>query len=67
MIKKVLKIKGMHCGSCAMSIEWELEDIGVKAKCSYAKAQVEVEFDPKKVSEDKIVMAIGRVGYSVTD
>ena len=39
MKKLVLKIKGMHCTSCAMNIDGELEDTkGVKeANTSYAK------------------------------
>ena len=48
MIKKKLKITGMHCISCAMTIDGDLEDFvkGVKASnTNYAKAETEVEFD----------------------
>ncbi|HBL52060.1 MAG: hypothetical protein A3D24_00335 [Candidatus Blackburnbacteria bacterium RIFCSPHIGHO2_02_FULL_39_13] len=42
---KVLRfsIKGMHCPSCAILIESDLEDAGVKVSCSYAKQLLEVE------------------------
>lgn len=65
MIKKAFKIKGMHCTSCAFNIDGELEDTdGVKeASTNFAKAKTEVEFDPKKISEEKIVKLIKKVGY----
>jgi copper chaperone CopZ len=65
MIKKVYKIKDMHCTSCALVIESELEDIGVKARASYAKAEVEVEFEENKLSEKQVIAAIKKAGYSV--
>lgn len=61
MAKKAkLKIIGMHCTSCAMNIDGELEDTeGVKeAKTNYAKQQTEVTFDPEKVSVGKMISII---------
>lgn len=66
MTKKVYKVNGMHCSSCAMTIEWELEDAGVKAKCSYAKQVVEVEFDGEKISDEKIKEVVKKSGYSIS-
>lgn len=56
-------IFGMHCTSCAMNIDGELEDTeGVKeAKTNYAKQQTQVTFDPKKIDPDKIISIIRRV------
>jgi len=65
-MKKIkLKIEGMHCTSCAMNIDGELEDTeGVKeAKTNYAKQETEVEFEQEKVNETKIVDIIKKVGY----
>ncbi len=58
-----LNIFGMHCTSCAMNIDGELEDTeGVKeAKTNYAKQQTEVTFDPKKVSIDKMISVIRKI------
>ncbi len=67
MKRKKYKVVGMHCTSCAMSIEWELEDNGVKAKCDFARAILEVEFDPVKVNEEKIVAAVLRTGYKLEE
>ncbi len=59
-----LKIEGMHCTSCAMNIDGELEDLGVKeAKTNYAKSETEVTFDESKVSEENILISIEKLGY----
>lgn len=65
MTKKTFTITGMHCTSCAMNIDGELEDTsGVKsATTNYAKAKADVEFDEKKITPDQIVSIIGKVGY----
>lgn len=65
-MKKIkLDIKGMHCSSCAMNIDFDLEDIdGVKsAKTSYAKQVTEVEFDEDKIKENDIKDQIRKTGY----
>lgn len=55
----------MHCSSCAMMIEGELEDIGVLAKCSFAAQIVDVEYEDGKISEDDIKRAILKAGYRI--
>ncbi len=64
--KVKLKISGMHCTSCAMNIDGELEDTeGVKeSTTNYAKAQTEVKFDPGKITEKKVIEIIKKVGYA---
>lgn len=63
--KVILSISGMHCTSCAMNIDGELEDTdGVKqSNTNYAKQLTEVEFDPNKIKEQKIIEIINQVGY----
>lgn len=58
-------IDGMHCTSCSMNIDGELEELeGVQsASTSYAKATTRVEYDSKKVSEQKIIQTINKLGY----
>jgi copper chaperone CopZ len=65
MTKKTFKIDGMHCTSCALLIESDLEDAGVKARCSYAKQTLTVEFDEKKLGDDTITKIIAKSGYRV--
>jgi P-type Cu+ transporter len=67
-MKKIkLQIEGMHCVSCAMNIDFDLEDLdGVKSsKTSYAKQNTEIEFDEKKVSEEDLSKQIKKTGYKV--
>jgi len=68
LVTKKLTINGMHCVSCSMNIDFELEDIpGVKtAKTSYAKQECEVVFDEELVSIDIIRRTIEKTGYKST-
>ena len=68
VVKKKLKIEGMHCNSCAMNIDFDLEDLeGVKSsKTSYAKQECEMEFDSDKVTDKTILETIKKSGYSAT-
>lgn len=67
MKKVVFQIIDMHCTSCSLTIDGDLEDTkGVKrASTSYAKAQTEVEFDPHIISEKQIIAVIKATGYTV--
>lgn len=50
-----------------MLIEGELEDIGVKAACHWAKQVVDVEYDSERVSQEQIKRAIAQAGYTVVE
>ncbi len=67
IVKQKLKIEGMHCTSCAMNIDFDLEDLeGVKsAKTNYAKQESEIEFNKDLINIDKIIETIGKTGYNV--
>jgi len=62
--KKLYKIKGMDCASCAKLIELDLEDAGISAKCSWAKQTLEIS-DPDKL--DKIKSIVNDSGYKLID
>lgn len=68
MTRLKLKIDGMHCTSCAMNIDGELEDSeGVKeSNTNYAKQITEVEFDESKIKVEKVIEIIKSVGYTAT-
>lgn len=55
----------MYCSGCALSIDMDLEEVeGIKkAQTSFAKSELEVEFDPEKVTEEKILETIKNTGY----
>jgi len=65
-MKKIkLKINGMHCTSCAMNIDFDLEDLdGIKSsKTNYAKQESEVEFDEEKIKIGEILGQVEKTGY----
>jgi len=64
-----LKIKGMECPNCAMTLE-SIEDrlAGVtSAVASYRRAQLAVEYDDSRVSLESIRAEVVRLGYEVVD
>lgn len=65
IVKKKLNIEGMHCSSCAMTIDFDLEDLtGVKsAKTSYAKQETEVEFDDERIQLSGVLAQVHKTGY----
>lgn len=64
IIKKKLKIDGMYCTACAMNIDFDLEDLGVKsAKTNYAKQESEVEYEEGKIELQQIIEQIKKTGY----
>lgn len=65
-MKKIFKIQGMDCDSCAKMIELDLEDAGITASCSYAKQLLEAEL-PDKSGEEKVKEVIQKSGYTLSE
>lgn len=63
--KQRLYLSGLHCASCPLCIEGELEDIGVTACCNYAKQFVDVEYNGKLITSKQIIGVILKAGYTV--
>lgn len=63
MSKAIYKIRGMDCTSCAALLEMDLEDVGIKAKCSYPKESLEIEGDYDK---NKVIEIVKKSGYTIT-
>src|SRR3989338_2000489 len=64
-----LQISGMHCASCANTIEKNLEKLSCieNASVNFASEKATVEYDAKAVSESKIKETIEKTGYKVID
>ena len=63
---ETVKIIGMHCASCALTIQKALSKAGVEeASVSLASEDAKIVYDPDKVSPKKILEAIRRAGYDV--
>ena len=66
MIKKTFKVPDMTCTNCAMKLE-SLEDSldGVKEiSASYHKLEMVVEYDESKLSDEQIIAAVKKKGYT---
>ncbi len=65
--KVVLEIAGMHCSSCALRIDTEIEELeGVlRSSTSYARQRVTVVYDPHKLNQAQIEAKILSAGYRV--
>ena len=62
-----VKVDGMTCAGCSTKVSSALTKVdGVKEQkvCHVSKHAV-VEFDPKKVSSDKVIAAINQTGFKV--
>ncbi len=62
-----IKIGGMHCTSCAINIDGELEELDgvISANTTYASAVTKVKYDPEKVDKKSFQEVIEKLGYSV--
>lgn len=60
-----MTVSGMHCSSCALNIDFALEDLpGVSSsQTNFATAKLKVSFDPEVTSLDKIKKLIKKQGY----
>lgn len=66
MIKKTFKIPDMSCTNCAMKIESLEDDLdGVKEViASYHKLEMVIEYDETKLTDEQIVTAVKKKGYT---
>ncbi len=60
---KIYKIKGMECPSCATLLEIDLEEAGIKCKCSYSKEEIEVIGDHDR---NTVIEIVSKSGYSIS-
>ncbi len=64
-MKTILKIKGMHCASCAVSIQKDLKKVsGVNdATVNYAGEKAYIDFDETKTNNDVLLASVRDTGY----
>ena len=67
MTKLVLKVKGMHCASCAILIDKLLakQDGIIAVSTSYGAQKVALEFDEAKIQLGTIDAFVNKLGYDV--
>ena len=64
-----LKIKGMHCASCAVTIEKSITAMnGVKsANVNFGSEKLHIDYDEKKTNVEEFKNKIKSLGYEVVD
>jgi copper chaperone CopZ len=56
---------GLHCQSCSMLVQMELEDVAgvVSADSDYRTGMTEIQYDPDQATVDDLIAAVVRAGY----
>ncbi len=66
MKNEIIQIEGMSCNHCVMAVKKELSKLDLLIKeVSIGKA--EVDYDPEKMTLDKIYKAIEEAGYKAVN
>ena len=67
--KAELKISGMHCATCAVTVEEALAGVKnvTKAQVNFGTDTAHIEFDPEKTSLADLEKAVRDAGYEVTN
>jgi Cu+-exporting ATPase len=65
MEKITMKLRGMHCASCASSIESMTRSLAgvASSNVNFAIEQIAIDYNPQKTSPDAIQKAIANLGY----
>lgn len=64
VISKTIKIEGMSCCHCVMTVQKNLSKIKLR-NFKVAIGSAIVDFDENEISEDQIIKAIEEAGYNV--
>lgn len=66
-MKQIFRIPDMHCIACVMRLEGIEDELpGIqRIRASYQKQQMEVEYDPSRVTEARIIAAVEKKGYTI--
>jgi Cu+-exporting ATPase len=69
MEKVLIPIKGMHCASCALTIEKTLKKIDGVEKCevNFGTEKAKIEYDPSKTDHKQMSSKIEPFGYSLME
>lgn len=62
-----LKLSGLHCSSCSLNIDGEIEELSgvISSNTSYAKQESVVVYDPTKTDPSSFTKVIEGLGYRV--
>lgn len=62
-----LQLSGLHCSSCSLNIDGELEELKgvISSNTSYAKQESVITYDPAVVDPSSFRPAIEALGYKI--
>ncbi|MBI5225961.1 cation-translocating P-type ATPase [Candidatus Micrarchaeota archaeon] len=68
MVKATFNVEGMHCASCANSIEKVMKKVaGVKAcQVNFGVNKMNIDYDPRTVSGAQIRQSVEKAGYKLS-
>jgi copper chaperone CopZ len=67
MVKKTLKIQGMHCAACGANVTKSLTKLGAKdvnVNVIFGKAFANVD---NSITDEQLKKAVEKVGFELTD
>ncbi len=64
-MKKIFKVRGMHCASCSKVLEMELDGKVNSSNIDFKSGKAIIDFNEKKISEKQIAEIITKAGYEV--
>ena len=64
-VTKTIKVQGFHCTGCADNFGSALNNLDgvIRARADYDVGQVEVRFDPDRVTEGDVLEQIRTTGF----
>jgi len=67
--KEILGIRGMHCASCAVTIERSIKKVPgiINAQVNFGTEKAVVDYDSDKSNINSIKQAVKKVGYDIAD
>lgn len=62
-----LKLSGLHCSSCSLNIDGELEELPgvISSSTSYAKQESKITYNPQLTKPSEFKSVIEKLGYQV--
>jgi copper chaperone len=67
MAETILKIEGMSCQHCVMSVKKVVDGIDGVTSSDVSVGSAKVEYDESKIKRDLIAQAVQSAGYKVVD
>lgn len=67
MVKAKFDVRGMHCASCAATIQKNVSKLSGVSSCqvNYATGKLDIEYDPKATGAAQIREVVQKSGYQL--